>query len=178
MPFPDGFVIFEPENVPSQLRFPCCHTGLGLECEHWLLRSDGTMSLSPNGETLSHRWWQQADAREPLAGPAPNLPREDSTSTVLCAPAVPRLQPGSCYTRSCASSHQQQARANTDRAGDRLVFGQVTMVCRKVMAGEEAWSKTRLQDSRDERQVTQGNAQLPSVLSCVSGGRADGASGL
>lgn len=89
MPFPFGFVISEPENVPSQLRFPCCHTGLGLEFEHWPLRSDGTMSLSPNGETLSHRWWQQADAREPLAGAPESAPGGFHIHGAPCADGLP-----------------------------------------------------------------------------------------
>ena len=65
VPFPPGFVSFEPENVSPQLRFLCCHPDLSLES-----RSDGTMSQSRNGETSSHRrWCWQAQLRRLVPGP-------------------------------------------------------------------------------------------------------------
>lgn len=67
-----GFVILEPENVLLSSGFSAVTLVSSLECEHWPLRSDVTMSPSQNGEreTLSHRWWQQADTRVRLAGMA------------------------------------------------------------------------------------------------------------
>lgn len=55
----------------------------GLECEHWPWRSGVAMSQSQNGETLSHRQWQQAGTRVLLAGTVTSWPRE------YFSPAVP-----------------------------------------------------------------------------------------
>ena len=63
IPFLVGFVILEPENVLLGSGFSVVTLVSSLECERWPLRSDVTMSPSQNGETLSHRWWKQADTR-------------------------------------------------------------------------------------------------------------------
>lgn len=70
IPFLVGFVILEPENVLLGSGFSAVTLVSNLECEHWPLKSDVTMSPSQNGETLSHRWWQQADTRVLLAAMA------------------------------------------------------------------------------------------------------------
>lgn len=67
IPFLVRFVILEPENVLLSSGFSAVTLVSSLECEHWPLKSDVAMSSSQNGETLSHRWWQQADTRVLLA---------------------------------------------------------------------------------------------------------------
>lgn len=123
---------------PHSSGFPAVTLVLGLECKHWPLRSDVTMSQSQNGETLSHRWWQQVDGHQCAAGrlgskSCPGI-RPHALFSVGRQPEAPDSNLCPSKLGSCKSSHQQE---NTSGDGARLVLGQVTLVCRKVIPGGE-----------------------------------------
>jgi hypothetical protein len=67
IPFPVGFVSFEPKNVPLSSGFSAVTLVSGLQCHTGRWDLNATMSQSQNGETLSHRWWQQAGTSRLLA---------------------------------------------------------------------------------------------------------------
>lgn len=74
---------------------------------------------------------------------------------------------------SCKSSHWKQTEENTGQDGDRLIFRQVTLICRKVVPGGETLGHQEDLVSMQSTEVhsVSGSAKLPSFLSCVPGGR-------
>lgn len=68
---------------------------------------------------------------------------------------------------SCKSSHWKQTEENTGQDGDRLLWGQVTLICRKVVPGGEAIGHQEGLVSVQSTEVRMmKDAVLHAVLSC------------
>lgn len=99
----------------------------GLECAHWPLRSDVTMSQSQNGETLSHGRWQRAGTGVLLAAPAQGGWSRECCTSQLSADRRPEALGSDLCPVSWGPATlpaQKQTRGNTGLGADRLTFGQ------------------------------------------------------
>lgn len=68
---------------------------------------------------------------------------------------------------SCKSSHWKQTKENTGQNGDRLILGQVTLICRKLVPGVEALGHHEGLVSVQSTEVhTMKDVVLQAVLSC------------
>ena len=151
----------------------------GLECAHWPLRSDVTMSQSQNGETLSHGRWQRAGTGVLLAAPAQGgWSRERCTSQL----SVDR-RPEALGSNLCPVSWgpatlpaQKQPRGNTGRGADRLTFGQSRWSAERRSLVGRPLSTWRAQSECRQQLVTRrktwahGHAELPPFLSWAPAG--------